>query len=318
MAGTARALRVHARLEGALFLGALPLVGYWFAFWDHGQLVSFERWGAAHLLLITVWTLGHVATMWLNAALDRDEDDVLWGRATPVPEGIERYAYGLLALALAISLTAGPALVALVTTVAVLGVLYSHPWTAWKGHAWLGPASNVIGYGLIAPASGLLMAGLPLTGRSGLLLILSAFSVASTFFAAQAFQEREDRLRGYRTFVVLFGPTLTLRVTRALLWCAVVAVIAAAVVGVLPRAAATVLLPFLWLDRFLQRWLEQPDGGDSRWARGFLLRFTAALLWGVVVICAVYMVQEWQGTARGGLGTTRGHPSTPPIVYQSP
>ncbi len=306
---TAKALLVLARPQGALFVALLPILGYWFAFWDHGKLVAPVDWIAAHLVILAIWSLCHFAAMWLNAALDRDGRDVLWARATGVPEGIDRYAYAALAIALALAFWRGLAVGSLALGCALLAVLYSHPRAAWKGHAWLGPATNVLGYGLLAPLTGFFLAGLPLTWRSALALGLIALSIAATYFAAQAFQEREDRARGYRTYVARNGSRRTLRLVRGLLNLAVGGLLLASAAGYFPRIVLTVAIPFFFVDRYLRRWSRQPRGGDACWAQGFLLRLLIAVIWGFLAVCAVYLVQEWTGAPRGGLGTARGHPA---------
>jgi hypothetical protein len=108
--------------------------------------------------------------------------------------------------------------------------------------------------------------------------------------------------------VVLYGSAATLRLTRALLGIAVLGLLGLSVAGFFPRAVLTVAIPFAWIDRYLVKWTRQPDGGDSGWAYGFVIRLLVAVVWGTLVVCAAYLYQEWAGLPRGGLGTLRGHP----------
>ena len=67
---------------GLLFVWSVPLVAAGFAHWDGAYQ---GRAGFSLLALLVVWGLLHAGTLWLNAALDRDESDVLWGEAVAPP-----------------------------------------------------------------------------------------------------------------------------------------------------------------------------------------------------------------------------------------
>ena len=51
---------------------------------------------SALALVLLAWVALHAGTLWLNAALDRDEGEVLWGRAVPVPANAALGGYAAL------------------------------------------------------------------------------------------------------------------------------------------------------------------------------------------------------------------------------
>jgi hypothetical protein len=132
------------------FVLALPLVGFGWAHWDRALLLS----GVGGLpALLAAWAALHAGTLWLNAALDRDEGPVLLGRPVAVPGSAGWWGHAALVVLLLAFVAGRPAGWACLAC-AVLAVLYPHPRTAWKGHPWLGPAVNLVGYGLLSPFAG--------------------------------------------------------------------------------------------------------------------------------------------------------------------
>lgn len=289
-------------------IALLPMIGFAFAYWDHGCTIPGLGAVPPLVLLATVWAVPHMGTMWLNAALDRDEGQVLFGKSVPVPDGIEKYAYATLAFALAAAFAAHVGLGLCVLGCALLSVLYLHPKTAWKGHAVLGPLANAIGYGVLSPLGGWLLAELPATPRGALVLCVSVTFIVAAYLAAQAFQEQEDRERGYRTLVALRGARFTLDVTRAFLALSVVLTLGLAALGWFPRAALLSAPAFFAADRHLVRWREVPGGGDGKWAAGFFVRLTIAGLLCLAAVSAEYGWNQSRGLPLGGLGTAAGHP----------
>lgn len=306
-----RALWILARPKGMALVALLPMIGFAFAYWDHGCTIPGLGAVSPLLLLATVWAVPHMGTMWLNAALDRDEGQVLFGESVPVPPGIEKYGYATLAFALAAAFAAHVVVGLCVLGCALLAVLYSHPRTAWKGHALLGPLANAIGYGVLSPLGGWMLADLPPTPRGALVLCISITFILAAYLAAQAFQEDEDRARGYRTLVALRGARVTLDVTRAFLATSVVLTLGLAALGWFPRSVWLAAPAFLATDRHLARWRAAPGGGDGSWAAGFFLRLTCAGLLCLAGVSAAYAWNQTQGLPLGGLGTAAGHPSAP-------
>src|SRR5690349_14703731 len=116
------------------FILLLPLIGFGWACWSFA--VDPPAGAIVHLFVVlAAWAALNVATMWLNAALDRDEGEILFGRPVAVPRGITLFALVAFAVAVLLGFTAGvlPGVLALIC--AVLSLLYSSPLTAWKGHS---------------------------------------------------------------------------------------------------------------------------------------------------------------------------------------
>lgn len=297
-----------ARPRGILLFAFLPVIGFTFAFWDHSCWVPELRAVRPLLELILLWSMLHSATMWLNAALDRDEGAVLFGRSTKVPPGIEKYGYGLLVITVALAFAIDLGVALCISLCAALSVLYSHPRTAWKGHPFFGPFTNGLGYGVLSPLGGFLYAHVPPSPRGATVLVVSVVFIMTAYFAAQAFQHEEDSARGYRTLVATHGPRTTLRVTRALLAASTLSTLALAAVGYFPRAVLVAAPAFWWADRLMAQWAEQPGGGDASWAYKLFWRMTVAGLLCITSVCVDYALADRAGRIPGGLDTASGHP----------
>ncbi len=283
---TPAALVTHARLRLLPWILGIVLFGYGFAHWDRDLYLV--RPGALGIVLVA-WSLGHVGTLWLNAALDRDQEAAVFARARPVPRGLDRAAYAALALAVGASVAAGPRAMACVIASALLSVAYSHPRLGCKGHPLGGPLVNGLGYGLLSPLAGATVAPGPPTPRLLVTLALWSTWLLGAYFAAQAFQEKEDRARGYRTLVVTHGPAVTLRVARRLMGAAILGALALTLVGVYPRLTLLAYPGFLAADAWMARWQRAPGGGGPGWAVGLFVRM---LLAGLAVF-ALAWVDYW-------------------------
>ncbi len=301
-----RDLIALSRPRGMILVAILPMVGFAFGYWDQGcEAPGFDA-APELLLLALVWAVPHAGTMWLNAALDRDEEATLFGRSVAVPPGIERWAYLTLVLSLGFAFWLNLGLGLCVLGCAALSVLYSHPRTAWKGHAFLGPLTNALGYGVLSPLGGFLLTGYSPTIRGALVLLISVPWMLTAYFAAQAFQQGEDRARGYRTLVATHGPRTTLRLTRALMLTALGLTALMSIVGFFPRIMLVPLPLFFFLDRFLVRWTAQPGGGDAHWAAKFFVRMTALVLLVLAFVSADYEITKRTRSLPGGLATESG------------
>jgi hypothetical protein len=304
-----RALVTLARARLWPFVVGLPISGWAWAHWDRA-LPARGIDGIA--VVVLAWTALHAGTLWLNAAVDRDQGEVLFGRSARVP------SIAIPAAALALSATVPLAAVASVWSAfaaawcVVLAVWYSHPLAPWKGHPIGGPAVNVLGYGLLSPFAGWAVVGVGPDARTVAVWILAALGILGTTFAAQAFQGDEDRARGYRTLVATHGPRVTLTAARAAIGVAFLGAVALCGIGWLPRACLAGALLFVVVDRWLSRWVEQPGGGTERWARGFTWRLGAALLAGILLAFGEYVRESYAGEPVAGLGTAAGHPGDRP------
>lgn len=290
-----------------LLVAILPLIGFGFAYWDHGCVAPGLTALPTMLFLMLVWAVPHAGTMWLNASLDRDESPTLFGHSVAVPPRIEWLAYATLIFSLSVAAIAELRLMLAVLGCAVLSVLYSHPKTAWKGHAVLGPLTNVLGYGVLSPLGGFFLSGYPATLRGAAVLFTSMPWIAAAYFAAQAFQQEDDRARGYRTLVATHGPLVTLRVTRAMFHLALALTFALSAAGFFPRVVLVAMPLFFWVDRVLVLWMREKDGGDASWAKRFFVRLASV---GFLILALVSVDYEWSMRTLGlpgGLATASGH-----------
>lgn len=262
-----------ARPRGMPLVLAVPAVGFGFAHWEWA---SDLKNGGAFLLVLAAWWFLSAGTLWLNALLDRDEGEVLMATPRPValPPGLAGLAYGALASAVGLAALAGPTPGACAAACAGLAVAYSHPRTAWKGHPWLGPATNLLGYGVLSPVAGWAAAGLDPTPRTGVALGLHVAWIGATYFGAQAFQGEEDARRGYRTLVVTHGSGTTIATARVLYAVAFGGLSAFAVAGWFPRVVLLAVPAWWALDRHLAAWALQPAPGAGG-GRAMLRRATA-------------------------------------------
>ncbi len=283
---TTSALWRLSRPRLVLWMLGIVLFGYAFAHWD--QLLVAEA-PVDLALLLAAWTLGNAGTMWLNAALDREESSAVFAREAPIPAAVHVAGYVALSGSVALAVTTNWIATGCVAGCALLAILYSHPRTAWKGHAVLGPTVNVVGYGILSPLAGWSLAGAPMSTRAGLTFALWSVWLLGAYFSAQAFQQGDDRRRGYRTLVVTHGPAATLRAAR---WCmngAIAATLAITLAGVFPRLTLLAYPSFLIADRWMVRWQQQPAGGSPEWAAGLFIR----MLGGGMFVFALAYVDYW-------------------------
>ena len=303
--GTVAALVALARPAGVWAPTLLPLLGYGWAHWDRA-VPAWRPEALAPLLL--AWLLLNVGTLWLNAARDRDRGDVLFGRPVVVPPIAAPAGFAALAAAVALAAVAAPLAGVVAAIAALLAVLYSHPATAWKGHPFLGPTVNVVGYGVLSPIAGAALLPAPPTPRALLVLAATALTALGATFAAQAFQADEDRARGDRTLVATHGPGVTLAAARACFAGAAAVLAGLVIAGWLPLALAPGLLGAVVVDRHLARWAHRRDGGSERDARGLAWRGLAVLAALLALAGASHLVAALADRPVAGLATRAGHP----------
>lgn len=294
-----------SRPRGAALVPLLPLLCLWFAHWD--RALAFDKWESV-VLIGLVWGALHCGTMWLNAVLDQDEGEVLFGEGCAVPEQTTLCAY----LALCLAVLGGGwlgLLPGIVTAVcAVLAVLYSHPAFGWKAHPVGGPFVNLVGYGLCSPLLGWWVAEVPLNTRTVAVLCTVPVFVMGCYLLAQSFQEREDHERGYRTFVVIYGPRITIRIALVCFHIVFGQFILLAIFGWLPRTVLALVIPYGLLCRHLVVWANSPEPG-AVWRARVAVRVLSAS--GIVFLVAMLAHQSQSLFSRGpsaGLNTERGLP----------
>ncbi len=300
------ALWVLSRPRLLPFLWLLVIGGYGWAHWDRALFI---RNPGSLPWVILAWTMLNAGTLWLNAALDRDEGPVLFGGRAAVPARIAEAGYGALFFAILLSLPAGALATALTALSALLAVAYNHPRLAMKGHPLGGPLINWFGYGILTPMVGWVIADVPQNPRTLAILAAVSAGVLGTYFAAQAFQAEEDRARGYRTLVVTHGPAVTLLAARSGVGLAVFLALGMAAIGWLPRECLLGAPVFLWLDRWLAHWAHQPGGGTESDAREFARRAFLSGVTGIALATVDYVSDSLAQQPVAGLGTVAGHPT---------
>jgi 4-hydroxybenzoate polyprenyltransferase len=290
-------------------LGLLVFSGAGFAHWDRALTLRGE--GALGWVLLA-WALLHAGTLWLNAAVDRDEGEVLLGRPVPVPDGIEREAGLALAGCVLLASQAGALAGLAALGASVLAVLYSHPRTFWKAHPTGGPVVNLLGYGLLSPLAGWSTVGVSFNLRTGLAAGLLALIVLGMYFAAQAFQEAEDRQRGYRTWVATYGVASTVAMARACIGLGWAGGMALAAAGWLPPICLLGGPMGWWTDRWMAT--RSPAQLGEAWARGVTRRLALSALVGFLLAFGVYLNDSLADRPVAGLATPGGHPADRPRI----
>ncbi len=293
------------------FVLLLVLCGYGLTHWDRGLVAR----GAPTLgLTLVAWALLHAGTLWLNAAVDRDEGPVLYGKAVAPPPYAAAAGYAALALCVLIAALAQPAIGLAASLCSILAIAYSHPSALWKGHPTLGPLVNLVGYGLLSPLVGFLAVDVPPTWRLCFVWVTGGIGVMGAFFAAQAFQHDEDAARGYRTFVVTHGAVACVRAARLCMGVGMAVGITLAAVGWVPRVCLVALPVALWVDAHFRTWLAVPGGGDVSHARTLVLRLLAGALIAITLCFGDYFWNDAHGLPVAGLGTAAGHPPDRPLL----
>ena len=300
---TASRLLALARPKGAILIASLPVAGFGYGLWERGSTLHPYVVLPTIGVLLATWVLGHAGAMWLNAVLDHDEGEVLLGRSVPVPRHTGLAGYVALALSVSTSLLIGGITTVCAASCAMMAILYSHERTALKGRAFAGPLVNGFGYGSLSPIAGFAAAATVPTWRALTCLGFAVLFILGVYFAAQAFQQEEDRRRGYRTLVATHGPRLTLLIARICLAATAIGATMFAVVGAHPRAGLVAVPLWVWMDRHLAAWSRKHDGGEEADATRLVAIVTLA---GVTMIAGAYAHQIWalhNGEATGGCGT---------------
>jgi len=276
-----------ARPKGTVLLLAVPLTGYGFAHWDHALPPTRPL---ALALVLVAWLALSAGSLWLNAALDGDEQGALFAARAPRPRGLSAFAYAALAAAVCTSAIADRRSGLACAVAAALAVLYSHPRTMWKASPVLGPLVNVLGYGVLSWLAGWSVVGVRLTASTTAAMALLSVFVLGMSFAAQAYQRDDDARRGYRTLVVTHGPAACLRVASACARISILGVAALAAAGVYPRLCLLGLPVFFWAERAMANWRAAPDGG----APSDAARYALSMLAGGVTLVALAFADAYR------------------------
>lgn len=280
--------------------------------WGHWDRALTLRGADAWWWLAASWWALHTGTLWLNAALDQDEGEVLFGKSVRPPRHVEHYGYVALIASVLLAMQAGAVAGGCGAVCAILAVLYSHPLTQWKGHPIGGPLVNGLGYGLLSPMAGWSLVGVESNPRTLMVWVLVLLGVMSCYFMAQAFQEKEDAERGYRTLVVTHGPSGALWAARLCLLLAFGGGMLLAALGWFPRTCLIGLPLWVWIDRWLYRWSR--SGGSEQKARVFAQRILLTVIVILALVFTEYARASYAGEPVAGLGTASGHPPDRPVL----
>ena len=292
------------RLMWPLF--AMVVGGFGWAHWNRALMLT----GSSELgWVLLAWVALHFGTMWLNAAVDRDEGEVFFGQPVPVPPEAMPAGFVALILAPLLAYPAGPVALACTTLCALLSVAYSHPALLWKGHPFLGPMVNVVGYGILTPTVGWSCVGVHLDPRTLAMVSLTSMAVLGAYFAAQVFQEEEDASRGYRTLVVTHGPRAALDAAALLLGASWIGVMILAAIGWLPRPLLLGAPGWIWVHRLFVRWRGESAQGTEAYARELARRVAWLTLLLFMLVFMEYARESVTGGPVAGFGTASGYPT---------
>ena len=239
---TCQRLLTLARLRMLPLVLLLVLVGYGIAHWE---AAVFARRLDALALVLLAWSLLHAGTMWLNASLD-----ATWATcslATPWRcRGSRRGPGWRCVQRRGGAVGPGVGAAALPAARRLL-----HPRLAWKGHPVGGPTVNALGYGLLSPMAGWLVAGVAPTARTVALALILVLSTLGIYFLAQLGQGEEDGARGYGTLVARHGDRSVVREAHRTLRAAMGLFVGLAALGMLPRTLLVTAPLLVFLDRRL-------------------------------------------------------------------
>ncbi|MCB9666107.1 MAG: hypothetical protein H6732_18510 [Alphaproteobacteria bacterium] len=295
-----------------LLIPVLALVGLGFG-WAHWDRALPLTGGGALLRVLGAWTLLHAGTLWLNAELDRDEGEVLGGRAVPVPPGTSALGFLALALGVGVAVWAGALAAGAALLSALLAVAYSHPRLAWKGHPVGGPAVNLLGYGLLTPLAGWSVVGVAPDLRTLAVLPVVLAGIGGCYLTAQAFQGAEDRARGYRTLVATHGAGVVLAGARGAFAAGWLGLAALCLLGWLPAPLLLALPGGLAVDAALARWA-RAGGGTVEDAAVVGRRLAWSTLAVLLLATGAHVVSSLSGGPPAGLATSAGLPPDRPVV----
>ncbi len=191
-------------------------------------LVPFMLLGAALARGRTTWRFAlaffvlHVCfyggTTAFNSHYDKDEGPI-GGLESPPPPGpwLLPGSLALQAIGLGLAAFVGLPFLAVCMTFAVLGALYSHPLTRFKGKPWPSWFTVMIGQGALGAIAGVTAIDDPhVTPELAFGVVGAAAIVGAIYPLSQVFQIDEDARRGDRTVAMMLGRTGTPRVAAAL------------------------------------------------------------------------------------------------------
>ena len=300
-----------SRPKLALYVVFVALCGYGWALWDRAlSPVNLFDLG----LMLLAWYFLQVGTIWLNADLDRDEGEVLFGQSLLVPQSIHRAVVGAFAVSCVLSAFVDWLLFFVTTLCVGLSYLYSHPRFALKGHSVAGPIINLVGYGLATPFVGWAIADVSPNLRTLIVWMVAAVGLLGCYWASQAFQREDDLRRGYHTLVVLIGSKNTILVGRLCTAFCALATAMLILMGWLPVLSSLLLVVWFWIDRWYVLWACQDNGGGEYYARVLAQRLFIAVGLTLLLAVADCLIKSAAELPVAGLSTLHGVPVDRPLL----
>ena len=257
---------LHLRLPFNLLLSPVFLWGVYLGGGADDPLRVIVAYLALHVFL-------YGGTNALNSYYDRDEGPIGGMlRPPPVDRGLLGWAWSVQAAGLPLAAWVGAPF--LLVWLALLGVAtaYSHPRWRWKAHPSSALAAVALGQGGLGALAGALAVADRVRGWGVLLdlgrpelvvgLAAAATLIVGPYVVSQAYQTREDRRRGDRTWPVLLGPARALRWAAATSGVGGVILLAALARDLGPWAVAAPLPVLLLVGAAQLRWAARFDEDD--------------------------------------------------------
>jgi 4-hydroxybenzoate polyprenyltransferase len=171
-----------------------------------GGLLGGERLGPA-LAGLVLWVVClNGGTLALNSAFDRDEGDIGYLKAPPLPpRGLAPFALFLMALGQLLSLRLPPGFQVAYAICFLLSIVYSVPPFRLKAVAGVDWVINMWGFGTLTPYAGFAATGRAVEPYQVLVLLGFCPLFAALYPLTQLYQFEEDRRRGDRTLALRLG-----------------------------------------------------------------------------------------------------------------
>ncbi len=205
----------HLRLPFNLLLSPIFLWGTWLGGGIDDPLRTAIAYVSLHLFL-------YGGTNALNSFYDRDEGPIGGMlRPPPVDRGLLPWAWGVQLAGAPLAAWVGLPFLAVWVALLVVATAYSHPRWRWKSEPLAAVAAVALGQGGLGALAGAWAVADRARGWSVLAqltrpellagLVVASVLIVGLYVVSQAYQTRDDRLRGDRTWPVLLGPAVALR-----------------------------------------------------------------------------------------------------------
>jgi 4-hydroxybenzoate polyprenyltransferase len=180
------------------------------------------------ITLVIAWTAWVLClnggTLAFNSAFDRDEEDIAYLVKPPLPpRHLALVSFLLMMAGGVLAFLVTPAFGLITVGCILMSVIYSHPFTRWKGIPGRDLVINMIGYGGCTTISGLMVGQVIMDSSStvpdsaGWLLVAGFALLFGSFYPlTQIYQIETDRKRGDVTLAADLGTRTSLTLAIAL------------------------------------------------------------------------------------------------------